>query len=184
VKFDANACIVALQQHLLLTLKLMQKEYLAEARSHMRTPEGAESLHDGDIEMLAGWIAVTVVGGAWAAMDEFGTGSLMDRSNPFLDAYRQGELWNPYRGKHGPDDTAIRSRQAGPYTNIFGEQAVSRAPVPGFNLERLGGKYAPQPPSHAMRTAARWMMAGRAEDIWRKALAAFPWGRFIIATPD
>jgi hypothetical protein len=117
-------------------------------------------------------------------MDEFGTGSLMDRSNPALDTYRQSELWNPHRGKHGPDDTAIRSRQAGPYMNIFGDQVVSHAPRPGFNLERLGGKYTPQPPSRAMRTAARWMAAGRAEDIWRKALATFPWGRFIIATPD
>lgn len=184
MRFDANACIAALQQHLLLTLKLLQKEYLAEARSGMRTREGAESLHEGDIETLAGWMAATVVGGAWAVMDEFGTGSLMDRDNQALPDYMKSDLWNPYRGKRGADDTTIRSRQAGAYINIFGETAVSRAPRPGFNLEQLGGKYAPQPPSRAMRTAARWMMAGRAEEIWRKSLATFPWGKLIIATPD
>jgi len=174
----------ALRQHLLVTLKLIQQEYLAEARSHMRTREGAESLHEGEIEVLAGWVATSIIGGAFAAMDEFGRGSLMDKNNPALPNYMKSELWNPYRGKHGSEDTAIRSRKAGPYMNIFGKTVVSHAPVPGYNLERKGGKYAPQPPSYALQTAARWMINGRAQEIWSQALARFPWGRFIIATSD
>jgi len=180
VRFDANACMLALKEHILITLKLVQQEYLAESRSHMRTREGAESLHEGDFEVLAGWIATSIIGGAWSVLDEFGRGSLMDGDNPALPDYMKSDLWNPYRR----DDLAIRSRQAGPYVNIFGETAVSRAKRPGYNLEKKGGKYAPQPPSHALQTAARWMMAGRAQEIWSQALARFPWGRFIIATPD
>lgn len=162
------------------TLKLMQEEYLAEARSHMRTPEGVGSLHEGEFEMFAEWVAATVVGGAWAAMDNYGKGSLMDQNNPALPGYMKSGLWNPYR----TGDLAIRSRQAGSYLNIFGEKATSKAASPGFNLEHKGGKYAPQPPSHALETAARWMKAGRAGDIWQGALNKFPWGRFIVVTPD
>ena len=180
VRFDHNACMLALRQHLLSTLLLMREEYLAEARSHMRTREGAESLHEGEIEALAGWLATSIIGGAYAAMDVFGKGSLMDRDNPALPDYMKSGLWNPYR----KDDLAIRSRKGGPYVNIFGETVISTANQPGYNLEKKGGKYAPQPPSHALQTAARWMMSGRAQKIWQTALATFPWGRFIIATPD
>jgi hypothetical protein len=145
----------------------------------MSTQEGAESLHEGEIEAVAGWIATKVVGGAWAAMDNFGTGSLMDSNNPALPDYMKSNIWNPHR-----KDTTIRSRQRGPYVNIFGETVVSNAANPGYDLEQKGGKYAPKPPSHAMETATRWMMAGRAQEIWQQALLVFPWGKFIIATPD
>ena len=180
VRFDHNACMLALRQHLLSTLLLMREEYLAEARSHMRTREGAESLHEGEIEALAGWLATSIIGGAYAAMDVFGKGSLMDRDNPALPDYMKSGLWNPYR----KDDLAIRSRKGGPYVNIFGETVISTANQPGYNLEKKGGKYAPQPPSHALQTAARWMMNGRVQEIWQKALDDFPWGDFIVATPD
>jgi len=180
VKFNFAACMIALEQHLLATLKLMQAEYLVDAKSHMRTPEGADSLHEGDIQLLAGWLAVTVAGGAYAAMDEFGTGSLMDKSNPALPGYMKSGLWNPARG----EDPTIRSRSPGPYTNIFGEEVVSHAARPGYNLEQKGGKYAPQPPSHALQTAAKWMVSTRAIVIWQRALKAFPWGSFIVATVD
>ena len=180
VILNFESCVLSLGKYLLGVLLQMQQEYLAEAKSHMRTPEGAESLHEGDIEALAGWLATSIIGGAWAAMDEFGTGSLMDRDNPALPDYMKSDLWNPYR----KDDLAIRSRKAGPYVNIFGETVVSTAKQPGYNLEQKGGKYAPQPPSHALQTAARWMMSGRVIEIWQKALDDFPWGDFIVATPD
>ncbi len=178
--FNFQSCMLSLQRHLIDVLLQMQQEYLAEARSHMRTREGAESLHEGEIEVLAGWLATSIAGGAFAALDVFGSGSLMDRDNPALPDYMKSDLWNPYR----KDDLAIRSRQAGPYVNIFGETVVSKAKNPGYNLEQKGGKYAPQPPSHALQTAARWMMSGRVIEIWQKALDDFPWGDFIVATPD
>ena len=184
VRFEHAACVLALKQHLLATLLLMREEYLAEtiveARRNMWSREGVESLHEGEIEALTGWLATSIVGGAYAAMEEFGRGSRMDRDNPALPGYMESKQWNPYR----EDDLAIRSRKAGPYKNIFGETVVSTAKNPGYNLEQKGGKYAPQPPRHALQTTARWMMTGRAQEIWQTALTTFPWGRFIIATPD
>lgn len=179
VRFDSTAAMVAFREHVIATLLMVQQEYLAEAKSHMLTPEGAESLKPEEIALLGDFIVANVSGGAWAAMDEFGRGSLMDNSNPALDAYKASELWNPARY-----DNTIRSRERGPYTNIFGEQVYSNSNVGGVDLEAKGGKFAPQPPSHAMETAGRWMANGRIQIIWREAMMAFPWGSFIIVTPD
>ena len=174
MRFDANAAIAALTQRLIVAMKQLQGEFLNEARQGMRTPEGAESLYEGDVTIAAGIISAEVIGGAYAAMDEYGTGSAMDTSSPaFLD-YRMSDLWNPAR-----HDTTIRTRPAGPYENIFGETKVARGPG-GFNLERKGGKYEPQQPSHALETAARWMQNGRMQRVIEQALADMDWGRFFV----
>jgi hypothetical protein len=182
VSFDSAACIQALTQHLTKCLLRMQQEYLNEARSHMRTPEGADSLHEGEVRQVAGFIAATVVGGAWAAMDNYGRGSLMDTSNPKYAEYRGSELWNPARF-----DNAIRGRPRGAYTDIFGRGKVSQGRLEGVDLEQthipLRGDYQPWPPSHALETAARWM-SGRAKELLKEAILTFPWHRFIIAKPD
>ncbi|OPX46398.1 hypothetical protein CLHUN_02140 [Ruminiclostridium hungatei] len=144
----------------------------------MLTPEGADSLHDEDIQDIAGVIIAGISGGAWAAMDEFGTGSLMDRFNPALKDYVGSSLWNPTRGT----DLTIRSRKRGTYTNIFGEQVQSRSNVAGVDLEKLGGKFEPQPPSHAIETAMRWMRHGRMRELIQQTVKAFPFGKFIIVS--
>lgn len=187
---DVPRCREALRAHLLAALKALADEYVKEAQSHMLTEQGRSDIALGEVEEVADWIAATVVGGAWAVMDEWGTGSLMDTSNPALDRYRHSIYWNPYRGKHGPEDTAIRSRERGPYTNIFGEQQVSRAPRPGINLERLAqeGRLRTHlhltPPSHAMHTAARWLRETRVQRVLAQVLEGFPWGKFLVADPD
>jgi hypothetical protein len=85
-------------------------------------------------------------------------------------------LWNPARGS----DPTIRSRSRGSYTNIFGEKVESRSNVPGIDLEKLGGKYSPQPPSHAIQTTARWMAVGRFQEVIKSTIKQFPFGKFII----
>ena len=170
--------MAAFREHVIATLLLIQQEYLAEAKSHMLTPEGAESLKPEEIALLGDFIMANVSGGAWAVMDEMGKGSLMDTENSALDEYRNSALWNPSRY-----DTTIRSRERGSYVNIFGETVYSNSNVGGIDLEQKGGKFAPQPPSHAMQTAARWMMNGRIQVIWREAMQAFPWGNYIVVTP-
>jgi len=148
---------------------------LADAKQGMLTPEGAESLHDEDIVVIANVIIAGIGGGAWAVMDEYGTGSLMDTENPALDDYKNSPLWNPSR-----NDNTIRSRTRGSYTNIFGDTVNSRSNVGGIDLEQKGGKYTSQPPSHAMETAMRWMKNGRMNAAVRSTLSTFPFSRFLI----
>ena len=176
VKFMREPCQKALHARLVQAVKDMQKAYLAEAQSHMRTPEGAASLKEGDLHALATWITGEVIGGAWATMDEWGTGSLMDTANPALQQYQSSNLWNPDR-----HDLAIRTRK-GPYTDIFGNTQKG-SKVGGINLEGRDG-FSPQPPSHAMKTAMRWMRIGTIQKILLDAIATFPFHQFIIATKE
>ena len=181
MRFDAAACIGALQKHLVTALLAMAEEYKAYAASEMLTPEGREDLTTGEIEALGTFLAVNVVGGAWATMDVFGKGSLMDRDNPALEDYKNSPMWNPYR----TDDNAIRSRARGPYINIFGETVVSTSNVGGINLEEKDDdRFKPMPPSHALQRAADWMRIQRVRQIWVEALQTFPWGRFFVVTQD
>ncbi len=173
IKFDSQACIMALKQELMFSMKQLQQELLNEAKQGMQTPEGRESLTDGDIEDIANTISVSIVGGAWAALDEWGSGSLLDESNPALANYKGGSLWNPARG-----DNKIRTRPAGPYTNIFGEQKIGRAPVAGVDLEAIG-VVSPTPPSHAIQNAVRWMSNSRMQRLIKETLAMFNFGKYL-----
>lgn len=157
-------------------MKQLKHEFLLEAKQGMNTPEGAESLHEDEIKDIAGVIVAGIVGGAYAAMDEYGTGSLMDRFNPGIKDYVNGPLWNPARGS----DLTIRSRKRGTYTNIFGEKVESKSNVEGIDLEQLGGKFEPQPPSHAIETAMRWMRVGRMRYVIQQTVRKFPFNKFII----
>ena len=156
-------------------MQQLQQELLVESKQRMLTAEGAESLHDEAIVDIANVITASISGGAWAAMDEFGKGSMMDISNPALAKYMGSPLWNDARG----NDPTIRSRSRGPYTNIFGEQVESQSNVAGIDLEQLGGKFEPRPPSHAIETAMRWMKNGRMRSIIHDTVKNFPFGRFI-----
>jgi hypothetical protein len=140
----------------------------------MSTNRGAESLHDGGFDATVDVIAAYIVGGAWAAMDEWGKGSLMDTTNPALDAYRNSPAWNPAR-----PDTAIRGRPKGYYADMWGRRQYSGGGLEGVNLEELGDQWLPRAPSHAIATAARWMRSHRFQAVLNDVLRSFPWGNFL-----
>ena len=178
IRFDSQGCINAFRQSLIEAMKDLQQELLLESKQGMLTPEGKESLHDEEIINIANVIIVSIAGGAWAAMDEWGAGSKMLEDNPALDDYKNSPMWNPAR-----HDNKIRSRPNQPgQVDIFGS-AVNGRGEGGFDLE-ASGKVKPSPPSKAIETAAMWMANGRMKEKIKETLEAFPFCNFIITNED
>lgn len=165
--------IADLKIQLILSMKQLQEELLNESKQGMLTPEGAEDLTEEQITDIANVITAGISGGAWAVMDEFGTGSKMDTENPALPAYKNSNLWNPSRR-----DTSIRTRPKGEYIDIFGNRQVSNATTPGIDLEKIG-VVTPQPPSKAIQTAMRWMQNHRMGKVIKNTLLLFPYGKYL-----
>lgn len=183
IKFDADRAMAAFQKHMTAYLLAVREELLNDTQSGMKTPAGRMDLTNGDIKIIVGYVSASVIGGSWAVMDEWGTGSLMDTSNPALSGYRSSDRWNPARR-----DLKRRGRPAGRYTDIFGKVRTSRGKARGLDLERMAeeGKlpssYLPTPPSHAMHNAFRWMQNGRFQWYLQKAVTSFPWGKYLKVT--
>lgn len=175
IRLDTQSLLNNLRKELILSTKELQVELLNEAKIGMQTPEGKESLHEEDIADIANVIVASIAGGAWAVMDEWGTGSLMDSGNPALDDYKNSSLWNPSR-----TDTTIRSRPNSPgQIDIFGNPVNGRGKG-GFNLEQLGGIYSPTPPSHAIENALKWMKLGRMQEKLQQTILYFPFHKYLI----
>jgi hypothetical protein len=179
IRFSSQLCVESLRISLSMALYKVASAYINEVRASMQTPEGADDIEDislDDVDFVATAVAVTVVGGAWAVMDNYGKGSLMDTTNPALDDYRNSELWNPAR--HGYE---IVGRPEGWYTNIFGEQVYSKGGLEGKNIERYRGKE-PIFPSYAFQVAARWLENYRFAEVINNVLEEFSFAPFFIAT--
>ena len=176
VKFLKDQCQKALQDHMIKAVKKMQDAYFNEIQSHMRTPEGMQDLTKGDVELIAGWITAQVIGGPWAILDSFGSGSLMDTSNPALTDYlfNTAKGWNPAR-----HDLAIRGRPKGTYVDFFGKTKTSTGRREGQDLESY---LDPWPPSHAFTAATAWMQHTIIQKMLEDAIVAFPFHKYIVVT--
>lgn len=183
IEFDANGCLAELRRQLVGALMQLREEFMNEAISHMSTPEGREDLHPEVIEATVDAVAVTVIAGPWAVMDEWGKGSLLDETNPALLDYIDSEYWNSLRDRY---DFTVVGRPPSKYLNIFGERIETRGTLAGVNLERLAFEgelpysFLPNPPSHALQTAARWLRNGRVREVILGVLGTFDWGRFLV----
>lgn len=191
VKFDTVRCIVHLQGTLVIALKAMQQLLMAESSQNMiGWGRGKQDLYEGDPVMLAGYLSCAIIGGPWATMDEWGTGSLMDMGNNSLAEYIGSDRWNVLRNvQPGPGFPRV-GRRAGAYTDIFGESQTSTGTAAGINLEKLAeegelpSSFLPKPPSHAIRRAVRELMNGPFQIIVIRALNEIPWGSFFVCTKD
>lgn len=149
-------------------------EYLNEVTAGMKTDAGkgdvrVEKLTDDDKLYLAR----QVIGGPFAVMDSFGTGSLADVSNPAWNDYIDSVMYNPERAK--VPGAPITGRPEGEYTNIFGEQAYSSGRLAGVNLEKFpGSPIRPQSPSGAFQDAESWFKASdRVRELIKEYDTAF-----------
>lgn len=127
-------------------------ELYNDIKSGMDTSEGAKDLQkmSEDEENL---FRRMVVGCADAVMDSYGTGTEMDKTNPFLAQYRNSALWNYFR----KGTVAIVGRPKGYYTNIYGERMYSTGNRQGEDIEDY---YDPQVPSYAFQRAETWLTKG------------------------
>jgi hypothetical protein len=178
--------ITGLRAYLGLALFKIAKEYEAEVKSHMLTPEGRESVEDvnpADVKIVADVLTVMVIGGPDAVMDNYGTGSLMDRNNPALRWYMyESGLWNPQRM-----GLEIAGRPKGWYTNIYGERQFSSGRAEGQVVEGMqlknGETIEPMPPSRAFETAMKWLVNGRIQKRIMEAISSFPFHAYLKVYP-
>ena len=102
--------------------------------NNMSQIPGNASLHVVDTPPIAGAIMVTLLTGdfkAWIA--EFGSGSLLDPSNPYLEAYKNSSMWN---SKRTMGDTGFRGRKTGETVYVpDGSTYKSSGKMYGMHLE-------------------------------------------------
>jgi hypothetical protein len=174
IRFNANGCITALAKVLtraVLGLRREFKDYVASEYAKSGLPE--VDLDDGTVKEIAGYISAQIVGGPWSVLSEFGSGSLMDKTNPALTGYMNSGLWNPARTGYEKV-----GRPKGRYTDFFGTERYSSGAREGRSVE---DNYPPTPPTHGMTVTAAWMFhEQRPQRVIREILRTFPWGDFIV----
>lgn len=130
--------------------------YYSEVESALRISEARsdisiERLTDSDKNIIVS----RIIGGAYAIVDSWGTGSLMDTNNPSWNDYAESEYYNPSRPKSS--GTQIVGRPAGEYMDIFGNAQISTGALEGRNLENIpGSPITPTHPSGAFQNADKW----------------------------
>lgn len=146
--------------------------YMQSVVSQMRTQAGAgdvtvESADEGER------LVRKIIGGAFAVLDSWGSGSLMDTSNDALNDYLSSDLYNPARPKR--PGAPITGRPEGDYTDIFGEPAYSSGAMEGLNLEEMpNSPIKPQAPSGAFQDTDKWFVAeGTMVEVLNKATRVF-----------
>lgn len=131
--------------------KLLEDLY-EEINGKMETSEGKKDLQKMT-ENEERIFRRKVIGCADAIMDSYGTGSEMDKTNPFYMSYRHSSLWNVSRR----GTAAIVGRHKGFYINIYGQKRYSTGRREGVNIEDY---YKPISPSYAFQRAETWFTKG------------------------
>lgn len=162
---DKNIIIQEFKKTFIEELKKSESRLKSEIESKFATGIGRKrgEISIEDIRDLNNKIIASISANTEALMDNYGTGSKMDLSNPLLSEYIASDAWNRYRSR---SDTTIRGRDAGSYTNVFGEIVESSGAFAGQVLENRkiksenGGyiEIKPQDPSHAIEEGMKWYM--------------------------
>lgn len=127
------------------------EEYYAEVHNTLRTTSAKRDLIKLS-ENQENYLKRKVIGYAMSIMDSYGTGSKMDKNNPFLSEYMNSSLWNDLRSGY-----AITGRKKGTYKNIYGATDYSSGKMAGENVESIAK---PITPSYAFQNAEIWFFQG------------------------
>ncbi len=149
--FNSARAIEGFKEKMKSTANDLLNEYYAEIHNQMRTTSGRGGL-EKLTEIEENIIKCRVIGNARSIMDSYGTGSAMDKDNPYLDEYMNSELWNDLRSGY-----AIVGRSQGQYKNIYGATDYSTGSMAGSDVESITGV---QQPSYAFQNAETWFFGG------------------------
>jgi hypothetical protein len=194
LKFNSKACIAALKAEMLVAMEKCITELYMELVGSLKGGKAKQDVVKEKAKIRAGIITGKVISGAYAIMDSYGTGSLMDMSNPFLDEYMATASWsvpmyNPIRLQR--NTTAILGRSKGRYRPIVGGRRTSSGRMEGLNLEELASTVTksgriksstnikPTPPSKAIDTSFRWMAQTRINKVVMETVQKFDFSRFF-----
>lgn len=151
LKFNSAKAIDGFKTAILKATDRILEEYYDEIYSKMKTQKAKEGLTKMS-ETEENLIRIKIIGDANAIMDSYGTGSTMDKNNPYLQEYMNSELWNDLRQGY-----AIVGRAEGEYTNIYGDTAYSSGKMAGSDVEYITHT---RKPSYAFQNAEIWIENG------------------------
>lgn len=141
--------------------KLME-QYYNEVIGAMHTEAGRSDVKKERLDEFEKHLLIRkIIGGAHSILDSWGTGTLMDTSNPALNEYLSSAYYNPSRPF--TPGAPITGRPEGEYTNIFGETEYSTGAMEGLNLEiNPNIPITARSPSGAFQDADKWFSASNA----------------------
>lgn len=159
---DKMACRAALAEIAGRQADIALERFFSEVQGGMNTSGGKNDIEKQKLDDVEkGILKRQIVAGALAIMDSWGTGSMMDKSNPILQEYKGSALWNPAR-----TGNAIVGRPKGTYTDILGEQQESSGALKGVNLEKLpNSPIKARAPSGAFQDAQAWLKGNMQETL-------------------
>lgn len=151
LKFNSAKAIEGFKQAITKAADDILTEYYAEIYAKMKTQKGKDGL-DIMTETEENILKMKIIGDANAIMDSYGTGSEMDKNNPYLQEYMNSDLWNDLRQGY-----AIVGRREGEYKNIYGDTDYSSGKMAGSDVEEVVHT---RKPSYAFQNAKIWIENG------------------------
>ena len=131
--------------------KYMNPELVSEYKAEIKA----------NIQVNVNKIMVYLEANPGALAENFGTGSLIDTSNPYFDEYFSNKGSEKGQVNKERNGLAIVGRPKGTYIDIFGNQhtvekgTLAGKPIEGFYIGN-GNTITPTKPSHAIQQATRF----------------------------
>lgn len=174
LSFDADALIQALIQRLIVVMDSLMSEFYRDATNGL----SAEGKEDVEVEKakynaMANLIETKCIFQVQAILESFGTGSKADTSaESYWAEYASSSNFN--RARVG---NRISGREAGSYTDVWGERRESQGRNAGRNLEglhmidtRTGEEHVVEPisPTRSIQNAEAWIIRDTETKVERR----------------